>query len=163
MWDVSGIFLLFSVVSSCPTDLCKKGVLTIIFTDHYSSIFTFQSFLQFGLCDLWTLISCIWVSLTFQRTFLSLFFMMTFLIVKMFSSRVIFFMSWKYPLPSILTIMFHIPSLLLFNMYLPLTFIWASASHWLGYVWTGYDWVLIVTQYATCLTEKWQAVFSRYS
>ena len=81
----------------------QKGVVTIIFTDHYSSIFTFESFLQFGLCEFWTWTSCILVSLTFQRTFLGLFFMTKFLRVKMFSSRVIFFMSWRNPLPSILT------------------------------------------------------------
>ena len=141
----------------------QKGVFTIIFTDHYSSIFTFQSFLQFGICEFWTWTSCTLVSLTFQMTFFSYFFMTKFLRVKMFSSRVIFFMSWRYPLPSILTSTLDIPSWLLSNMYLPLTFISASASHWLGYVWSGYDWVPMVTQYATCLTEKWQAVFSPYS
>ena len=51
----------------------QKGVVSIIFTDHYSSIFTFQSFLHFGLCEFWTCTSCIWVSLTFQRTFLIFF------------------------------------------------------------------------------------------
>ena len=52
----------------------QKWVVTIIFTDHYRSIFTFQSFLQFALCEFWTWTSCILVSLTFQRTFFSLFF-----------------------------------------------------------------------------------------
>ena len=112
----------------------QKRVVTIIFTDHYSSIFTFQSFLQFGLCEFWTCTTCILVSVTFQRTFLSLFYMTKFLRVKMLSSRVISFMLWRNPLPCTLTSMLDIPSWLLSNIYLPLTFMWASASHWLGYV-----------------------------
>ena len=82
LWHVLDISVLSSVVSSkvsdVPTIFCcfvlsfwfvQKGVVTIIFKNDYSSIFTFESFLKFGLCEFWTWTSCILVSFTFQRIF----------------------------------------------------------------------------------------------
>ena len=60
------------------------------------------------------------------------FFMTKFLRVKTFSSRVIFLMSWRKPLPSILTCMLDIPSLVLSNMCLANNF-----SRWDGSVFCG--------------------------
>ena len=189
-----------------------------------------------------------WCPSLFGAYSLVCFSMMKFLRVKMFSSRVIFLLSWRNPLPSILMSTLDIPSRLLSNMclaknfsrlngsvscgclevdesmpsvdtvfsvrnqkayiclkccdgwafricvsltyfpvdmylllviflnfmivhvpwlwagalYLPLTFMWASATHWLGYVFSHYKSVWIVTKYGTCITEKWQALFSGY-
>ena len=157
--ELSYYFLLFRLVLliSAKKELLPSSSLIITAASLPSSL----SFILVFVCSehRTVVFSC---PLLFRGHSWVCFFMTKFLRVKRFYSRVISFMSWRNPLPSTLRSTLDIPSWLLSNMYIPLTFMWASASHWLGYVWGHYDWVLMVTQYATCLTEKWQAMFSRY-
>ena len=129
LWDVSGMFLIFSVVSTCPSDFCKKELLPS------SSLITIATSLPSSLSLTLVFLSSehgpvvFWCPSLF-RGYSSLgFFMTRFLRVKMLSSRVIFFMSWRTPLPSILRSTVNIPPWVLSNMCLAKNF-----SRWDGCV-----------------------------